>query len=513
MAGQRTSRRNVLAGLAAGMSLIACGRALAVDRAATGTVFSGQTVLDEARALAARPFKALPQVPPLLANLTYDRYRQIRFRKDKAVWGETPTPFSLELFAPGFLFKSGVDVAVVENGRSYAVQIGPDSFETPSPEIGEVLALIGQFAGFRLHYPINRPLTQSDYRDEFIVFQGASYFRAVSRGQSYGLSARGLAIDVAEPTGEEFPVFRRFWIERPSSSAHAIVVHALLDSPRVAGAYRFGIYPGAITTIDVNATLFARAPLRHVGLGALTSMYMYGNIDRADQPDYRPAVHDSVGLAMHTGRGERLWRPLSNPETLQVSAFVDNNPKGFGLIQRARKFEHFQDLEARYERRPSAWIAPYGDWGAGHVHLVEIPSASETNDNIVAYWRPDRPLEPGRPFDYAYRLTWPNDAPLPDRLARTVRSAYGRDFSGKQHQFAIDYAPAGRSNATDVTLDVSLSAGRLIERVVQPNPATGGLRIFLTFDPGRAKHIEFRLQPRYKGEPAGETWLYRWIRR
>jgi len=492
--------------------LIAGVRALAADRSEIGTEFSGETVMAEARALAAHPFVAPPQVPPLLRNLSYNHYRQIRYRKEKAVWGATPTPFSLELFAPGFLFKSGVDVFVVENGQSYAVQIGLDSFETPSPEIAATLARIGQFAGFRLHYPINRPLTQSDYRDEFMVFQGASYLRAVSRGQSYGLSARGLAIDVGEPTGEEFPVFRRFWIERPSSSAHAIVVHALLDSPRVTGAYRFGIYPGAVTTVDVNATLFSRASLRHVGLGPLTSMYLFGAIDPADRADYRPAVHDSVGLAMHTGRGERVWRPLNNPKTLQVSAFVDDNPRGFGLIQRSRKFERFQDLEARYEQRPSAWVAPQGNWGAGHVQLVEIPSASETNDNIVAYWRPDRPVEPERPFEFAYRLTWPNDAPLPKDIARTIRSAFGRGFDGTQYQFAIDYGPVAGLVLADITLELSLSAGRLVERVIQPNPTSGGFRIFVTFDPGRAKLIEFRLQPRFKGEQAGETWLYRWIR-
>ena len=502
-------RRAVLAGLAGGLTLLSSARGLALDRALSGSPFSRQNVIDEARALAARPFQPLPEVPPGLRDLDYDNYRKIRFRKAKAVWGTSPTPFSIELFAPGFLYKSGIDLAVVENGLSYAIGIAPDSFETPTPEIAAILAQLGKFAGFRLHYPINR----EDYRDEFVVFQGASYFRAVSRNQNYGLSARGLAIDVAEPTGEEFPVFRRFWIERPSARAGSIVVHAVLDSKRVAGAYRFGIYPGAPTTIDVDATLFARTPLGHVGLGALTSMYLYGTIDRPDRPDYRPAVHDSLGLAMHTGRGERLWRPLCNPATLQVSAFVDNNPKGFGLIQRARRFDHFQDLEAAYEKRPSAWITPRGNWGAGHVQLIEIPSASETNDNIVAYWRPQQPIRPGSPFSFAYRLTWPNNAPLPQQFAQTIRSAYGRTFDGTQHQMAIDYGAKDGVSAEDLTLDVMLSAGRVIEQVIQPNPATGGVRVFLTFDPERARLIEFRIQPRKKGTPVGETWLYRWIRR
>ncbi|NKB57232.1 MAG: glucan biosynthesis protein G [Alphaproteobacteria bacterium] len=489
--------------------MLGARRGFALERAASGHPFSRQTVIDEAKRTAAAPFRLPPKVPHGLRKLNYDSYRQIRFRKDKAVWGETPALFSTELFAPGFLYETGIDMFVVENGQSHAIAIQADSFETPTPEIAALLAEVGQFAGFRLHYPINR----EDYRDEFVVFQGASYFRAVSKGQNYGLSARGLAIDVAESTGEEFPVFRRFWIERPSSRAKSIVVHAVLDSPRVAGAYRFGIYPGTPTTVDVQATLFARAPLAHVGLGTLTSMFMHSSIDGPEQPDYRSAVHDSLGLSIHTGHGERVWRPLSNPVALQISAFVDRSPKGFGLIQRSRRFEDFQDLEAVYEKRPSAWVAPRGDWGDGHIQLVEIPSASETNDNIVTYWRPKQPIEPGQPYYFSYRLTWPDKTPQVNGIAPVVRSAYGRRFDGAHHQLSIDYANPGISDAEALTLDASLSAGRIIEKLIQPNPATRGHRVFLTFDPGDASLIEFRLQPQREGTPAGETWLYRWIRR
>src|SRR5690606_21719575 len=250
-----------------------------------------------------------------------------RYRKQAAIWGNTPSRFSIELFAPGNLYESGIDLSVVESGQSIDVPVENDTFEANSPEIVQLLAEIDKVAGFRLHYPLNN----AEYQDEFVVFQGASYCRAVSRGQTYGLSARGLAIDVAEPTGEEFPIFRKFWIERPSSRADRIVVHALLDSPRVAGAYRFGIFPDEPTRLDIEATLFARSQLNHIGLGALTSMFLFGGMDKPDIPDYRNAVHDSNGLAMLTGAGEYLWRPLTNPTTLQISAFQDENPKGFGL--------------------------------------------------------------------------------------------------------------------------------------------------------------------------------------
>ncbi len=236
--------------------------------------------------------------------------------------------------------------------------IDEEAFDVPSREIETILVALGKFAGFRLQYPINRP----DYQNEFVVFQGPSYFRVVSRGQNYGLSARGLAINVAEPEREEFPSFARFWIERASADANSIVVHALLHSPRISGAYRFGIYPGTETVFHVDLTLFPREPLAHIGLSALTSLYMFGSLHTATRTDYRPAVHDSLGLAVHTRTGERIWRPLNNPHRLQVRGFVDPNPRGFGLTQRDRRFSHFHILEARYQTRPSVWIARHGDW-------------------------------------------------------------------------------------------------------------------------------------------------------
>lgn len=473
-----------------------------------GAAFSHATVIERARAVAAQPFVPPRPVPKALRALDYDLYRQIRYRRESAIWGTSPTAFSIQFFAPGFLFESGVEISVVESGYARRVLVNRNSFETPSEEIGALLASVGQLAGFRLHYPINRP----DYDDEFIVFQGASYFRAVSRGQAYGLSARGLALDVGEPGGEEFPVFREFWIERPHADAHAIVVHALLDSPSVAGAYRFAVYSGAPTAVDVDATLFPRVALEHVGLGALTSMFMHGPVDPPDRPDYRPAVHDSLGLAMHTGSGEYLWRPLNNPAALQISAFVDRNPRGFGLVQRARRFADFEDLEAAYERRPSAWVVPRGDWGEGHVQLVEIPSDSEINDNIVAYWRPAQPILADAPYRFSCRLTWPDHAP-PRRgmgMARVARTGYGLSFIGALPQFAIDYAGGSMPDGV-LTAEVSASAGQIAETVVQELPGGGGFRVFVTLDPGPAKNVELRVAPRIDGRPAGETWLYRWL--
>ena len=486
---------------------------------AQGQKFTREVVTNAARELASTPFTPLEMVPEGLRNLSYEQYRRIVYRRGAAIWGGTPTRFSVEMFAPGSVYNNSVRVSVVESGEAFVVPIDDTTFEVRTEDIenpeelarmngvGEMLESLGRVAGFRLHYPLNTP----EINDEFVVFQGASYFRAVSRGQKYGMSARGLAIDVAEPSGEEFPAFTEFWIERPSSRADSIVVHALLDSPRCTGAYRFGIYPDDPTRMDIEATLFARATLNHVGLGALTSMYMFGEMDRAETPDYRDAVHDSVGLAMLTGGGESLWRPLQNPRDLQVSSFVDQSPQGFGLAQRDRSFASYQDVDVFYHDRPSTWVVPNGDWGPGHVVLVEIPTPFEGNDNIVAYWRPASPIEPGTPFRFGYQLRWPNDTPLPRELARVTRSAYSMKLGTGLPQMVIDYTrlPEG-IDAAAIDFHTSVSAGVHLETIGQPL-GDNAVRAFATFDPQGARMAEIRLQPMHQGVVIGETWLFRWL--
>lgn len=475
--------------------------------AIAGERFSRNSVIEMARLLSQQPFVAPTRAPKALANLDYSEYRKINYQQDAAIWGGSPTRFSVQLFAPGYLYRELVDIDVVENGKSRPLQVSADSFHAPDPELANLLAEIGKYAGFRLHYPLNR----ADYADEFLVFQGASYFRGVSAGQAYGLSARGLAIDVAGPRGEEYPIFRRFWLERPSSSHESMVVHALLDSRRVTGAFRFGIYPGAPLRMDVEVTLFPREDIAHIGMAPLTSMFMHGPLDHADVPDYRPAVHDSEGLAIRRSNGERIWRPLANPRELQISAFIDDNPAGFGLVQRQRDFEHYQDLEAQYERRPSAWVQPLGDWGKGHVQLVEIPSDSEGNDNIVAYWRPERGLRKGEAFAYAYRLTWPGDVSPGPNLAGVVRSAGGRKLFSDLQEVMIDYGDLAVEDLEDIVAQAAINPGRIVESRVQANPAVNGVRVFLSLETDGPGTAEIRVDLKRGDEPLAETWLYRWL--
>lgn len=471
-----------------------------------GELFSAAVVVDEAMRLAQAPFTPPRKAPEALGKLDFDEYRNIRYRKQAAIWGAGRTRFAIELYPPGYLFRDLVEIAVVERGMAYPVVLKPESFETPDSTLLPLLRKAGQFTGFRLHFPLN----SADYKDEFLVFQGASYFRAVSARQIYGLSARGLALNVAEPNGEEHPIFRRFWIERPAEGADKIIVHALLDSPSVTGAYRFVVFPGNLTRIEVEASLFPRVELTHVGIAPLTSMFLQGPLSRQLVDDYRPAVHDSQALAMWTGKGERIWRPLSNPRTLQISAFLDNGPKGFGLIQRSRNFAYYNDLGGHYQMRPSAWVAPRGDWGKGHVNLYEIPSDSETNDNIVAYWRPAEPLAAGRQFDFAYVLTWPDDAPFARDMAAVAGSFSSRERRSGNRQVVVDYELPPDVKPKSIDPDFAISSGRIVDTSLQAASEIGGLRIFVTFDPEGAEQVELRLQLRRENAAIGETWLYRW---
>ena len=470
-----------------------------------GKPFSRDTVVEIARKLSQAPFIEPQKVPEALAKIDYSTYRKINFQQNAAIWGGTPTSFSIQLFAPGFIYKELIDIEVVENGKSFPVEVSESSFRVPDESIGKMLAEVGKYAGLRLHYPINR----NDYKDEFIVFQGASYFRGISKGQVYGLSARGLAINVANPKGEEYPLFKSFWIERPSKHQKAIVVHALIDSKSVAGAYRFGIYPGASTRMDVDVILFPRHDVQNVGLAPLTSMFMYGGIDRSDTADYRPALHDSEGLLMDNGNGEKIWRPLNNPRKLQVSSFVGENPKGFGLIQHHRQFDYYQDLEAKYHLRPSAWVEPLGDWGKGQIELVEIPSNSEANDNIVAYWKPGEGLKKGQPFAYSYRLTWPDNTPKTVEKVSVVRTAGGRKLSTDKNELVIDYSHLKAEDVNSIKIDASISRGAVLESRIESNPNIDGARVFVTFDPKDADVAELRVQLRQNDKPIGMTWLYR----
>lgn len=501
------TRRTLLAGSLAAAALPAAARA-ADGAAPVADPFSPATVRDIARDLAARAYEPVPPVPPAWTELTYDQYRGIRFDQRQSPLNGTDAPIRLDLFPPGLYFPRPVGVALVEDGAARTIDYRPDMFARA--DIVPPLPDVPGFSGLRVRAENARRGGHTIY-DEFAVFQGASYFRMIPWGAIYGLSARGIALGTGKP-GEEFPDFTRFWVERPAPGARETVLHALLDGPTLTGAYRFALTPGDAEAIcDVEATLYARRETREAGWAPLTSMFLFDGTNRARFEDWRPAVHDSDGLAIHNGQGERIWRPLANPRTLQISAFLDESPRGFGLSQRSRRLSDFQDLEALYHRRPSLWVEPRGDWGRGHVHLVEIPADREIYDNTVAYWLPDAPLVPGAPQRLAYRMRWRHDDPDAG-VAQVVETRIGRGFDGRLTA-AIDWGAHALLEAPledGVTHHVAVSKGEMSDGVLQRNPETGGARLTFAFEPGEARTVEMRAQLRRAGTLISEVWLYRW---
>ncbi|WP_296519947.1 glucan biosynthesis protein [Rhodoplanes sp.] len=514
---RNTSRRDLLVGsLALPFVLAGAGRAgpafaQAPDKSPpqtpAETPFDANVVRKTARALAEKPYEAPDtKLPAGLTDLDYDKYRTIRFKPDRALWRGEGLPFEVQFFHRGFLFAERVALHEVSQGKARPIVYAADLFDFGAVPPLPPDARVG-FAGFRLHTPINRP----DTYDEVAVFLGASYFRAVAKGQTYGLSARGLSIGTGDPKGEEFPAFRAFWIEKPAKQTGSIVVHALLDSKSAAAAYRFTIRPGETTVFDVEMTLYPRTDVPLPGIGTCTSMFFFGPNDRAGVDDFRPAVHDSDGLAIRNGRGEEIWRPLVNPTDLQISTFEDTNPRGFGLLQRSRDFRSYQDLEARYETRPSLWVEPIGDWGAGAIQLVEIPTKEEIHDNIVAFWRPKDPLAGKGEYWFTYRLHWgagKAGAPPLAAIAAT-RAGAGPDDT---RRFVLDITGdklAGIDPAS-VRGAVETDKGKILNVVTQPNPVTGGWRFSFELAPERETVVELRARLMRGDEALSETWLYRW---
>ncbi|MFN3525958.1 MAG: glucan biosynthesis protein, partial [Paracoccus sp. (in: a-proteobacteria)] len=451
---------------------------------------------------------SLDLVPPF-ADLSYDQFRGIRFREDRRLFAGTA--FEADLMPPGLLFEEGVRIDVTENGATRGLDFSADFYDFQDnyfdyPE-GIPAADTLAFTGVRFRHPLNDP----DVTDELLVFQGASYFRALARDTLYGLSARGLAIGTGTSEPEEFPNFTRFWLKAPDPDAGSLTFFALLDGPSIAGAFEFVVTPGDETDMQVRCTLFPRRTIDDVGIAPLTSMYFFGPERRAGWNDFRDAVHDSDGLEMITGAGERLWRPLINPDAVEKSFFADDGPQRFGLMQRPRDFAFYNDAEARYEMRPSAWVEPIGDWGPGHVMLVELPSPNEFADNMVAFWRPEGPLEQGNSYDFAYRLIWGQVPEVTDALARIQATRIGTSIMDEaEWTFALDF-DRSRMSGQDIDLDIRASAGTVRGVNLTELPDGDMLRAAFTFVPDpEVDAVEFRGVLRSDAGRASETWLYRW---
>ncbi len=514
-------RRDALkacAALAAAVPLT--GRASAAttsERAGATEPFDYAWLKGRARALAAAPYRAPShRVPEPLRRLDWDRYQTIRYRNEHALWAGDHLRFLVKFFHLGWHYDAPIRVFEVVSGRAREIAYEPAMFELGKSGLAgaELPPGLG-FAGFRINF-------HTDPLRDVAAFLGASYFRAVGGSGQYGLSARGLAVDCGMDRPEEFPVFTAFWIERPAPSAGTLTLYALLESPSVAGAYRFDIHPGATLVMDVAAAVYPRRVIARIGAAVLTSMYLQGSGgERAPRGDWRPEIHDSDGLALWNGQGEWIWRPLSNPRGVRFNAYQDENPRGFGLLQRYRNFDHYQDDTAYYERRPNVWVEAKSGWAKGAIDLVELPTDDEASDNIVAFWTPADKPQPGQELLYDYRLHWGDKMPVASPLAQVVatRTGIGGVVGRKREyfswRFVIDFAGDNLpliAKGVKVEPVITASRGKVEITSARPLASIGGYRAMFDLRPQdeSTAPVDLRLYLRADGQPLTETWMYQW---
>lgn len=479
--------------------------------------FGYEDVVRRARELAAVAFDDhMPPLPEPVANLDFDTYRKIRFKPERSLLAQDGSDFRMQMFHLGFLFKRPITVNIIRDGVPTPVPYSTHLFDAGAILQDKKLPVNLGFAGFRLHYPLNNP----HISDELISFLGASYFRFLGRDQQYGLSARGLAINSGRH--EEFPIFREFWVESPAPGAERIGVYALLDSPSVTGAFQFYIYPSKETVLDVTATFFIRKSVENLGIAPLTSMFFVGENDRRFLDEYRPELHDSDGLLIHSSSGEWIWRPLRNPSEQAHSFFMDKSIRGFGLLQRDRNFEHYQDIDLHYELRPGYWVEPIGDWGPGRVELIEMPTNDETNDNIVVFWSPDQKPQAGQMLVYRYRLKSVGDAVDLHTGGRAINTYQGKPKAAGSpepvlpgtRRFLIDFAGNDLAyyalDPARVAIDASVSNGRVLRTFLTKNPKIDGFRAGIDVEAPLGETIDIRAFLRAGDRALTETWIYPW---
>lgn len=492
------------------------------QKAVAAESFSFDRLIERARSLAAKPYVPRgDERPPQLAALSWDDYQRIRFRPERALWADFDLPFRAQFAHLGIFFTKRVRLHEVVGEEAKEIEFDPSLFDYGRVQITPPLPHDLGFAGFRIHH-------HTDFEPDVAVFQGASYFRAVDSRNQYGMSARGIAIDTGLDRREEFPDFTDFWLVRPQAGATSMRVFALLEGPSVTGAYRFDVAPGETTLFDVEAVLFFRKGVERLGIAPLTAMYQCGENDRRVCDDWRPEIHDTDGLAIETGHGERIWRPVANPQRVRVTSYLDESPRFFALEQRDRDFAHYLDDGARYHLRPSVWVEPLEPLGPGQVMLVEIPTIDETFDNIVAFWNPARAPHPGQEMRLRYRLHWGEQAPFTTPLARVIATRTGRagvvghPEPPRARKFVVDFAGGklpllGR----DVRPEVELSAshGWTTEPVLNAQPSgpdagiwrVRGTDIFrVAFDLywQEPQPVDLRLRLKLGREVLSETWVY-----
>lgn len=491
---------------AGGASALAIGGAQAQTGPTTASPFQANVPLDLARVIAKSPYRApASDLPDPFASLNYEQYVAIAPKPGAAIWAGENLDFVIEPLHRGFIFTTPMLIHVVENGFARQLVYRTEDFEFGALKVPPNIPNIG-FSGFRVL------VARNGKYEETAIFQGASFFRAHAPGQPMGVMARALSVKTGDPRGEEFPILKAVWIERPQAGAHALVIYALVDSESVVGAYRFTIRPGEATIIDTEMTLVPRVNVDHVGVATMSGASLSTPLDRRRPDDVRPTIAEVNGLQMHSGANEWIWRPVSNRATLQLSAFVDDNPKGFGFLVRNRRFEDYQDDDLRWQDRPSLWIEPLSEFGPGAVSLVEIPAESETNSNCVAYWRPAAGLSAGKESSFAYRQFWCWEPPSRPPLL-TARQARAGRAGAKRRRFVVTFAGEALANpqaTPDLKPKLTVAPGTIVSTRAWLYRDAHIYRVAFDIEPGSEAYSEIRLIVEAAGAPVSETWLYRW---
>ncbi len=491
-------------------------------------VFSWKMLIEEAKKLAGLPYRApLQPDQDVLEKIDWAAHGQIHFKPEEALFSKGPGQYPVEFFHPGKFFRYKVrmyhlDAAtnpVRTDTTMREILYDKNQFQMPDGSPARRMGPKTGYAGFRVQE--SRLTNRPDWRyNDWAAFLGASYFRAIGDEYQYGLSARGVAVNVVESgIKEEFPAFTAFYFEPGDKNSKTMVVYALLDGPSLTGAYRFAMTREKGVVMDIEANLFLRRDIARFGIAPVTSMYWFSGKDKAFQVDWRPEVHDSDGLALWTGSNEHIWRPLINPKGINVSYFSDDNPKGFGLMQRQRHFSQYLDA-VHYERRPSLWVEPLENWGKGTVQLVELHTDEEIYDNIVAMWVPDKKAKAGSVHRFRYRLHWQASQPFETPLAQCVATRIGRGGeSGNRpqgvHKFEVEFMGGQLNNFPPGAIPEAIltaSRGR-IENVgteAVPDGVSGRWRTLFDLGglEGSTDPVEIRLFLRHGGETLTETWLY-----
>ncbi len=487
---------------------------LADGNAGNPQLFSEDWLDTLARDLANQTYKPFEKrVDDALASVPHELYgRAIVYKEDQAIWRKEPVPFWLEPYnTAGSYYAYPVELYSVEGALPVRIPYSAQAFDFYPPAKQPATPAQSDFAGFRALAQIDRLGVYSN----FLSFVGAANFRAIGAGQVFGVSARALAINTGQPGGEDFPLFRKFWIEHPKPSDSSLVVHGLLDSMNAVGRFKFTVTPGYDTVIETEAVIYPRRRIAYAGIAPIASRFFFGPGVPPKRRDFRPRVHDSEALYIVNGMGEQIWRPLLNPERLQFSVFVDKGPKGFGLIQRERYFASYQDVDQQYEKRPSLWIEPLGDWGEGSIDLIELPAPDEINENIVCFWRPKDGLNPGIGHRFHYRMHWCWNPPFDNKKAVVAQTRTGTSKAGEEI-FVIDFfntESCAECSGGPLTANVTASAGDVRNVRLAAAPAAGAVqRLRFEYTPSGSDPVDLRAQLTINGKPVSDTWIFRWAR-